>query len=320
MLKPFWSIMIPSYNCASLLPKAIESALACKKAFPDTQIEVVDDASPRDNPGEVAARYRECGVTFFRQPRNVGAPRNFNTCIERARGEWIHILHGDDYVRADFYEKIAQGVSSEPRARLAITPVVGVDENGNRKWGFNGTTSTPRGLVGTEFRDAIAVWNRISTPAIVVQRSAYDEVGYFDPTLVHTTDWDMWRRLTWKFDAWFEADTVAYYMEHSASDTARLARTGENLYDLLRAIKKGAAYFPPERRAKFETLSRRLGADVGLGYCRRFFLAGDYSAAAAQLKASLVLAPSWVIGVGVPRAAMRAAERSLARLGGRAVN
>ena len=318
MLKPFWSIMIPSYNCASLLPKAIESALACKKAFPDTQIEVVDDASPRDDPEAAVQRYREFGVDFYRQPENVGASRNFNSCIERARGQWVHILHGDDYVSADFYEKLHQGLSSDPSARVAVTPYVAVDENGARRWGNERGTPRKRGLIGDDYREAIAVANQIMAPSIVAQKSAYEEVGHFDSELIHTADWDMWKRLIWKFDTWFEPDALAYYLVHSASDTSKLMRTGANLYDSLRALKKAERYFPAERRKEFEDRARKAHAELGVQACLGYLQARDYTAAAAQLKASFVLSPGWVLGHWVRSMAKFGPSGIYARLTGKA--
>ena len=38
-------------------------------------------------------------VKYYRQPQNVGSLRNFETCINRANGHLVHLLHGDDRVK-----------------------------------------------------------------------------------------------------------------------------------------------------------------------------------------------------------------------------
>jgi hypothetical protein len=38
-------------------------------------------------------------VSYFRQKQNVGSLRNFETCINRSRGKYIHLLHGDDELK-----------------------------------------------------------------------------------------------------------------------------------------------------------------------------------------------------------------------------
>jgi glycosyltransferase involved in cell wall biosynthesis len=97
--RPFWSVMIPTYNCAQYLRETLASVLAQDPGPEDMEIEVVDDQSTRDDPEAVVRELARGRVRFFRQPQNRGAIRTFNTCIARSRGRWLHILHGDDTVR-----------------------------------------------------------------------------------------------------------------------------------------------------------------------------------------------------------------------------
>jgi glycosyltransferase involved in cell wall biosynthesis len=285
---PFWSIMIPTYNCAGSLRRAIESVLSATAYNPEVQIEVVDDRSTQDNPEEVAELYRGRGVRFYRQPENVGASANFNSCVARAQGKWVHILHGDDYVHPDFYSELEQGVSSHQNARVAFTSFVAVDENGDVVWRPNDLPAT-RGIIEHTWRDVIAVHNKIMAPAIVVQKSAYAEAGNFNTALCHTADWDMWKRLIWSYDSWFEPRALAYYVIHASSDSSKMIRSGENLRDSHRAIKIGSQYFPIERRKELTRQAYRSHAMFGFATAKRFFNTSDYHAALAQTQASLLL-------------------------------
>jgi glycosyltransferase involved in cell wall biosynthesis len=291
--RPFWSIMIPTFNCAQSLRRTIESVLSATAYNPETQIEIVDDFSSNDNPEEVADLYRERGITFYRQPRNVGASANFNTCIARARGKWVHILHGDDYVHPDFYSVLEQGISSHQNVRVAFTSYVAVDESGGLVWQPKKLPTT-RGIIEHTWRDFIAVHNEIMAPAIVVQKSAYTEAGNFNTLLSHTADWDMWKRLIWRYDTWFEPRALAYYVIHASSDSSKLMRSAENLRDSLRAIKIGSQYFPIDRRKELFREACRSHAGLGISTAKRFFKMSDYRAAFAQLQASLLLDP-WLI-------------------------
>ena len=288
MDRPFWSIMIPTFNCAQSLTRTIESVLSATAYNPETQIEIVDDSSSHDNPEEVADLYRQRGVTFYRQPRNVGASANFNSCIARARGKWVHILHGDDYVHPDFYSALEQGISSHQNVRVAFTSYVAVDESGALLWQSENLPAS-RGVIEHAWRDLIAVHNEIMAPAIVVQKSAYTDAGNFNALLSHTADWDMWKRLIWRYDTWFEPRALAYYVIHASSDSSKLMRSGENLRDSLRAIKIGSKYFPIERREELFRGACRSHAGLGIGTAKRFFKMGDYRAAFAQLRASVLL-------------------------------
>ena len=103
---PKWSVMIPTYNCANLLEQTLLSILQQDPGEELMQIEVIDDCSTIDNPEEVVNRLGKGRIKFFRQPKNVGAIRNFNTCINRSNGEFVHILHGDDWIENGFYNEI----------------------------------------------------------------------------------------------------------------------------------------------------------------------------------------------------------------------
>ena len=67
------------------------------------QIEVVDDCSNKDDPEAVVKSLGRGRVEFHRKSKNAGPIANFNTCIERSRGRYVHILHGDDTVEDGYY-------------------------------------------------------------------------------------------------------------------------------------------------------------------------------------------------------------------------
>ncbi len=57
-------------------------------------------------------------VNFSQTPENRGLAGCWNACIERARGEWVHILHQDDYVLPGFYEEVGEIARLQPDAGL----------------------------------------------------------------------------------------------------------------------------------------------------------------------------------------------------------
>ncbi len=62
------------------------------------QIYVIDDASTSVNVGGLVQAFASNRISYMRQPRNLGLAANWNTCIAKAQGEPIHILHHDDLV------------------------------------------------------------------------------------------------------------------------------------------------------------------------------------------------------------------------------
>src|SRR5579864_7930471 len=104
--RPFWSVMIPTYNRTKYLEKTLTSVLSQDPGAEEMQIEVVDDGSTLDDPETIVRRVGGSRVSFVRQSTHLGLVPNFNSCIERAMGHWVQILHTDDFVLPGFYERL----------------------------------------------------------------------------------------------------------------------------------------------------------------------------------------------------------------------
>src|SRR6266480_475240 len=84
--RPFWSVMIPTYNCGDYLRRTLGSVLSQDSGPEQMQIEVVDGCSTKDDPKAIVEKLGRGRVGFSRLTSNQGAAYTFNTCIERARG------------------------------------------------------------------------------------------------------------------------------------------------------------------------------------------------------------------------------------------
>ena len=110
--RPFWSVMIPIYNCpANYRQETLRSILCQDPGAEELQIEVIDNCSSTDDPEAIVHKIGAAPISFHRQPTNVGVVGN---CIRRARDHWVHILHGDDTVREDFYARVRHGIKDSP--------------------------------------------------------------------------------------------------------------------------------------------------------------------------------------------------------------
>ena len=94
-ITPRVSVVIPVYNGAKHLERALDSALA--QTMLDLEIIVVDDGSS-DATFEVACRVatRDSRIRLLCNERNLGAAASRNRALGEARGEWIALLDGDD--------------------------------------------------------------------------------------------------------------------------------------------------------------------------------------------------------------------------------
>jgi GT2 family glycosyltransferase len=193
--RPFWSVMIPIYNAREdYLRETLQSVLCQDPGVDEMQIEVLDNCSTIGDP---EALVREIGggrVLFHRQTHNLGTGGNFNACIERARGRWVHILHGDDTVRPEFYRRARSGIEVHPEVAAALCRIIYMDEDS--QWtGLSDLESRQRGVLDSGFAWRQLLDQRIQFVGMVVARSTYEELGGFRPSLPHCLDWDMWKRI-----------------------------------------------------------------------------------------------------------------------------
>src|SRR6266513_6293985 len=88
--RPFWSIMIPTYNPRpDYLEETLHSVLQQDPGPEQMQIEVIDDRSTDDVAAQTIRRVGGGRVSFHAKPQNRGLANTWNRCVERARGHWV---------------------------------------------------------------------------------------------------------------------------------------------------------------------------------------------------------------------------------------
>ena len=258
--------MIPIYNCREdFLRDTLSSVLCQDPGVEHMQIEVLDNCSTLGNPEAVVREIGGGRIAFHRQTHNLGITGNFNACIERARGHWVHILHGDDTVRPNFYERAGTGVTAHPQAAAALCRHIYMDEDG--QWtGFSELESRVSGVLDTDFAWRQLLDQRIQFVAMVVRRSTYEELGGFRPLLPHCMDWDMWKRIALSSPVHCDPEPMACYRLHAGADSSRLITTGENVREERRSIDYSCAALPREKAAMVQ---RAASKAAGLRAARR---------------------------------------------------
>lgn len=278
--------MIPAFNAGRYLAKTLECVLAQDPGPAEMQITVVDDHSTTDDPAATIASLNASErVSLFRQSRNVGHVRNFNTCIELARGELVHLLHGDDKVRPGFYRTMQRPFEQHPELGAAFCQYVAIDA-GDVVHAVGPEIRSRSGILDG-WLEQIAAGQLLQTPSIVVRRSVYEQLGGFDDRIrYYGEDWEMWVRIAASFPVWYENQPLALYRTHPESLSGRSARSGDNVRDLMTAIEINSRVLPADRAAEITKLARRYNAQ---GTMRRMMRAvrRDPAFPLAQLRATL---------------------------------
>lgn len=259
--RPFWSVMIPVYDCSQYLPETLESVLAQGVAPEDMQIEVIDDASTDADVEGIVNSIGKGRVKYFRQEQNVGSLINFVTCINRAQGKVVHILHGDDRVRIGYYQKMGELFHKYPEAGAAFSRFRYIDEKGEKM--HDQRPEVQEDGILENWLLKISEYQRIQYAAISVRREVYEALGGFYG-VTYGEDWEMWVRIARYYPIAYTPDVLAEYRKHSSSISGQKFVNGHYLLDLLRVMGYIQNYLPTEQRDKLLKKSKKFYAHYGL--------------------------------------------------------
>ena len=213
---PLVSIVIPTYNHASMLQRAL--ATVVEQTHQNWNAIVVNNFST-DNTLEVVAAFNDPRIQCvnFRNNGVIGASRNEGIAL--AAGEYVAFLDSDD---TWFPKKIEKCVASlEHGADLVCHAEFWIDESGKSRLVAYGPSEA------ATHHNLIYKGNRISTSATVVRTALLKEVHGFDvaPELISTEDYDLWIRLAAKSDKFaFISEPLGEYHRHDNNVSANIEK------------------------------------------------------------------------------------------------
>jgi glycosyltransferase involved in cell wall biosynthesis len=246
--RPKWSVMIPAYNCSEFLIHALQSVLS--QNFPENQmqIEVIDDASTDADVEKIVQEVGKGRVKYYKQPQNMGSLRNFETCINRAQGHYIHILHGDDRVKDGYYSAMQELLEMYPEAGAAFCRYQYIDEYNHLKNIIFYPEMPEKGIL-KNWLLRISEGQRIQYVTITVRREVYEKLGSFYG-ITYGEDWEMWVRIAKHYPVAYTPEILAEYRKHSDSISGVKILSGEYMEDVTVLFKMIQEHLPPEHRKR----------------------------------------------------------------------
>lgn len=188
------SVVIPLYNKATHVAKAIESVL--NQTIRAQEIVVIDDGST-DGSADAALRIKDDRIRVISQPnRGVSAARNYG--IELATSQLIAFLDADDEWHPDFLESVTELAKAYPSAGMFATAFQYRSTNGkiiDQKYGW--VPSEP-GLIEDYFR-AACVLQPVCSSSVMVPKQVLLETGGFPEGVVMGEDLDAWMKIALRY-------------------------------------------------------------------------------------------------------------------------
>lgn len=188
---PRVSVIIPTYNRAAPVKEAVASVLA--QTCRDFELLVVDDGSTDGTLEALEVFGGEIRVISRPARRGVSAARNAG--VATAQGEWLAFLDSDDLWLPEKLARQMAFLEANPQFLLCQTEEI---------WVRRGVKVNPP---RTHRKEGGRIFLRslerclVSPSAVVLHRRLIDDHGGFDEELLAAEDYDLWLRLTWRYEA-----------------------------------------------------------------------------------------------------------------------
>ncbi len=196
-MEPLVSVIIPTYDRAAVLPRAVDSVLG-QRGVP-LELIVVDDGSTDGTASLLETRYLQAPssegkplLRVLRLEKNSGPSAARNLGIREARGAWIAFLDSDDEWKPGKIKAQLTFFREHPDHRICQTEEI---------WIRNGVRVNPmkkhQKFGGFIFEKCLPLCV-VSPSAVMMHRELFDEVGLFDESLPACEDYDLWLRIAAK--------------------------------------------------------------------------------------------------------------------------
>ena len=225
--QPLVSVCIPTFNNAAMLISAVRSSM--RQTYQTLDIWIVDNCSADDTEQIVRGlMFEDPRVHYLRHAENIGMQRNFNACLEVARGEFVLVLCSDDILEENCIATLVNALKETPCAAFAASGRTFVNSQlepikicrpHRRRRVCDGLAVT---------RECVARGNFIGEPSAVMIRRRAVSRG-FDVEYSQLLDLEMWLHLASIGHAILLPETLCKIRQHGNQLSVSNFRTGRLL-------------------------------------------------------------------------------------------
>lgn len=265
------SVVIPTYNRAELVERAVHSVLS--QTYSDLEVIIVDDASS-DNTQDRVKNLQQADrrIRYIRHDSNRGSQAARNTGVQAVKGEYIAFLDSDNEWFPPKLERQMALFSHEPDSPGAV--YCGYREIAADGDVLNEYAPRYRGLV---YKQALGEW-LTDTSTLVVRKDILETIHAFDENIHAYQEWDLCIRLTRMCEFDFVPECLTLYHQHALPSISK---------DLLRDANGYVSVVETYREEILRECGRRTLSKHYLNTGRLFVRADQFDLARAYFLKSI---------------------------------
>ena len=207
-----FSVIIPLYNKAPYIRKALESVLA--QTYTDYELIVVDDGST-DGSAEIVEAFLQdpafrlspfaSRLKLLKQP-NQGVSAARNNGVAQSHGDYIAFLDADDWWEPTYLERMAQLITDYPDAGLYAS---------NYYYHKDGVNIIKVDIPTGYFNYPKEYFKNFAMPvtsiSVIIPRKVYYDIGGFPIGIKLGEDFLLWAKIALRYPTVFLNEPLAYY-------------------------------------------------------------------------------------------------------------
>jgi glycosyltransferase involved in cell wall biosynthesis len=278
------SVIIPAYNKSEYTCRAVDSVL--NQTYSPVELIVVDDGSTDDTRERMAA-YAD-RLVYIRKP-NGGACSARNAGIRIAKGEFIGLLDCDDMYLPQKIELSVKHLQDHPELGFVHTKAFLIDREDKTVRVYERPENRTQGWIAPR----LILGNFICNSTVVIRKSCLDAVGLYDESIFTPADWDMWLRLSER-----------YQTDYIDVPLTKYRITDNYIFNKLELAEREEAVMIEkffERNRSLDRLKGKVLSNWHLRYAQCYVVKEDGARVKNELKQALALNPynakAWAVRI-----------------------
>ena len=178
------SVIIPTYNRILFLKRSIDSVL--EQSLKPYEVIIVDDGSSDGTSTMIKKNYPKINL-ICQENKGVSAARNIG--IRASSGDWVCFLDSDDEWKKNKLSEQMLAIKKNTNYSFC---------HSNEEWIKNGKKINQKKkhkkYGGNIFKECLDMC-RISPSSVMINKSVFDDIGFFNEDLVVCEDYELWLRI-----------------------------------------------------------------------------------------------------------------------------